>query len=136
MKKSIIITLCVALLLAFSATTVLAQDMAEAQSVTGDITIQRYTNIQSVTAYLSISGGKATAGGDVSAKATNNITVLVELQQLQSNGSWKTLDSWSDSKKGTFLSVTGSCSAPSGFTYRTKVTGTVAGETGYAYAEK
>lgn len=84
----------------------------------------RYSLTSSITASLSISGGKAHVAGNVSAKyASAHCSIKVQLQKKDSNGVWHGVKSWSNS--GTWgISAGGDVSVTSG-SYRTCVTATV-----------
>ena len=84
----------------------------------------RYSLTSSISAGLSISGGKAHVTGNVTAKyASAHCSIKVQLQKKDSNGVWHGVKSWSNS--GTLcVSAGGDYSVSSG-SYRTCVTATV-----------
>lgn len=84
----------------------------------------RYTLTSSISASLSISGGKASVAGRVSAKYANaNCSITVQLQKKDSSGVWHNVKSWSNSNSHA-TSAGGKVSVSSG-SYRTCVTATV-----------
>jgi len=97
-----------------------------------------YVYIDYVSSSLSISGGRATAGGTVVAFDPNTVKIKVELEyRSSSNSNWAVYNSnvYSDTKSNvTRLTGSGSCSISSGYQYRAKVTGTVNGENAIAYS--
>ena len=120
LKKLGVMLLCFSLLLVFPT-----------------IASARYSYISDVqSSFIISSGGQATCGGEVWGKQIYPVSITVELQQKQSNGSWLTVASWSDSATAYFARAAGSYSVPSGYTYRCYVTGTIYGENGYASVEK
>lgn len=86
-------------------------------------TPMRYSLTSSITASLSISGGKAHVAGNISAKyASAHCSIKVQLQK-KINGTWYGIKSWTSS--GTLsASAGGDISVTSG-SYRTCVTATV-----------
>ena len=101
----------------------------------GAVAYARYTYIDMVSASIAIVGGKATVDGTVSAFNQNTLNIVLVLERKPSGGTWSTYDSWSASKaNATRLSSSGSCTVPSGYSYRAKVTGTVNGESAVAYS--
>lgn len=84
----------------------------------------RYSLTSSISASLSISGGKAHVAGRVGAKyASAHCSIKVQLQKKGSNGAWYGVKSWTNS--GTLsTSAGGDVSVTSG-SYRTCVTATV-----------
>lgn len=84
----------------------------------------RYTLTASITAGLSISGGKAHVTGLVSAKyASAHCSIKVQLQKKGSNGVWHGVKSWTNS--GTLATSAGGDVNVSSGSYRTCVTATV-----------
>lgn len=120
MKKMVTIITLVAMLVGF--VSVVAQ--------------AEYTYIDYVTSGLSISGGKASAGGTVVAFDPNTIKIKIELEYRDSSSSpWSVYGTWNDSKANTTrFTYTDGCSVSSGYQYRSKVTGTVNGENAIAYS--
>lgn len=95
----------------------------------------RYSLTSSITASLSISGGKAHVAGNVSAKYTTaNCSIKVKLQKKGYDGVWRTLKSWSSS--GTWSASAGGDFAVTSGSYRTCVTATVTynGQSEHPYA--
>ena len=94
----------------------------------------RYTLTASITAGLSISGGKAHVTGLVSAKyASARCSIKVQLQKKDSNGVWHGVKSWTNS--GTQATSAGGYVNVSSGSYRTCVTATVTynGQSEYPY---
>lgn len=87
-------------------------------------TPMRYTLTSSISAGLSISGGKAHVTGNVCAKyASASCSIKVRLQKKDSSGAWHSVASWTNS--GTWsTSAGGDISVTSG-SYRTCVTAVV-----------
>lgn len=96
----------------------------------------RYNLTSSITASLSISGGKAHVAGIVSAKyASAHCSIKVQLQK-KINGTWYGIKSWTNS--GTLSTSAGGDYSVSSGSYRTCVTATVtyngSSEHPYAYS--
>lgn len=96
----------------------------------------RYNLTSSITASLSISGGKAHVAGIVSAKyASAHCSIKVQLQK-KINGTWYGIKSWTNS--GTLSTSAGGDYSVSSGSYRTCVTATVTyngnSEHPYAYS--
>jgi hypothetical protein len=119
LKKSLVLLLCLTIMLAVPI-----------------IASARYTYISGVEASFSIKNGQASCYGDLYGKQTYPLNIKVELQQKQTDGSWKTLATWTNSETAAYTDAGGSSSVPSGFTYRCYVTGTIYGENGYASVER
>ena len=84
----------------------------------------RYSLTSSISAGLSISGGKAHATGNISAMYTTaHCSITVKLQKKDSSGAWHTIKTWSNS--GTWSSSAGGDYSVSFGSYRTCVTATV-----------
>ena len=84
----------------------------------------RYTLTSSITAGLSISGGRAYVTGNISAKyASAHCSIKVQLQRKDSNGVWRGVKSWTNS--GTWETSAGGYVNVSSGSYRTCVTATV-----------
>lgn len=83
----------------------------------------RYSLTSTISASLSISGGKAHVAGNVSAKyADAHCSIKVQLQK-KINGTWYGVKSWTNS--GTWSTSTGGDVTVSSGSYRTCVLGTV-----------
>ena len=84
----------------------------------------RYSLTSSITASLSISGGKAHVAGNITAMyASAHCSIKVKLQKKGSDGVWRSVKSWTNS--GTLcVSAGGDVNVSSG-SYRTCVTATV-----------
>lgn len=94
----------------------------------------RYSLTSSISAGLSISGGKAHVTGMVSAKyASAHCSIKVQLQKKDSNGVWHGVKSWTSS--GTLSASAGGDVNVSSGSYRTCVTATVTyhGQSEYPY---
>ena len=89
-----------------------------------------YNNISSIVVGLNIDEdtGIAHCTGSVDAYYDVPVEVLVQLQVYQ-NGQWKTLMSWSNAGIGAILTG-GYYGVESGYTYRTKVTGSICNDLG------
>lgn len=122
MKKTVVIIVLVAMLV----------------GLYGTVALARYIYIDQVSASLAIVGGNATARGTIYAFDPNTITMKIELERkLTSGGSWSVYDNWNFSAPNTtYYTDSGGCSVTSGYTYRTKVTGTVRGENAVAYSSE
>ena len=84
----------------------------------------RYSLTSSISAGLSISGGKAHATGLLCAKYANaGCSIVVKLQKRDSSGVWHTVKTWSNS--GTLSTSAGGDYSVSSGSYRTCVLGTV-----------
>lgn len=97
----------------------------------------RYSLTSSITASLSISGGKAHVAGNVTAMyASAHCSIKVQLQKKDSNGVWRGVKSWTNS--GTLSTSAGGDYSVSSGSYRTCVTATVTyngnSEHPYAYS--
>jgi len=119
LKKVLPLLLCLTIMLAFPV-----------------VAYARYTYIDSVDSSFTIVNGTAECKGTVYGKTVYPIDVKVELQQKQSNGTWLTIETWTNSATAIRATKTGTYSVPSGYTYRCYVTGTIYGENGYASVEK
>ena len=87
--------------------------------------ILRFTYISAVSAKLSISGSTATVSGMIIPDSNYATDVTVRLQKLESNGTWSTVASWSDSNSAGYSSAGGSATITAGETYRTYTIGHV-----------
>lgn len=84
----------------------------------------RYSLTSSISAGLSISGGKAHVVGNISAMyASAHCSIKVQLQKKDSNGVWRGVKSWTSS--GTLSASAGGDYSVSSGSYRTCVTATV-----------
>lgn len=94
-----------------------------ASAATGNEIVPYFNHINSIYAWITIDEftGIATCVGEVRAKQMNPVKVVVQLQKLE-DGLWKTLETWTNT--GTYYATKdGNYCVPSGYTYRTKVTG-------------
>ncbi len=97
---------------------------AEEESHESPVIPTRYTLTSSITASLSISGGKAQVSGRVGAKYSGaSCSIKVTLQKKASNGAWYSVKSWT--KTGTSSVSTGGSVSVSSGSYRTCVTATI-----------
>lgn len=94
-----------------------------------------YVNISGTTGKLDISGIKAKCTATLKAKKSVNLSIKMELQKEKSNG-YETVETWTSSKTGTYLSMTESRNINILSTYRLKVTFTAGGETEVIYKYK
>ena len=84
----------------------------------------RYSLTSSISAGLSISGGRAYVTGNISAKyASAHCSIKVQLQKKDSSGIWRGVKSWTNS--GTWNSSAGGYVSVSSGSYRTCVTADV-----------
>lgn len=95
-------------------------------------TIVRFTNIKSYSCNCYISGLTLYASARLTAKSSMYLQIIMELQKY-SDGSYNTIETWSDSKTGTSLSLDASKLINIFSTYRIKVTFTAGGESTTAY---
>ena len=83
-----------------------------------------YSLTDSITAYLGISGGIASCGGQVSAiNHGSSCSVTARLQKKQTDNTWKTIKTWSSSGAN-HASASGTHTVSSG-SYRVKATATI-----------
>lgn len=122
MKKLLCTFLSVLFLVAVMATGLclaIAEDSDDARE-----SPMRYSLTSSISAGLSISGGKAHVVGNISAKyASAHCSIKVQLQKKDSNGVWRGVKSWTSS--GTLSASAGGDYSVSSGSYRTCVTATV-----------
>ncbi len=105
---------------------------ADSDSFVDDGEPTRYSVINTKSSYITISGVTATCFGKVTAKYSTNLKITLELQKL-SSGTYSTVKTWSDTKTGISLSVSGSKVINVFSTYRLKVTTTAGNETTIEY---
>lgn len=91
-----------------------------------------YVNISTCTASLSISGIKATCKASVKTSSSMSLKIKMELQKEKSSG-YETVETWTSSKTGTYLSVSESRNINILCDYRLKVTYTAGSETVTTY---
>lgn len=94
-----------------------------------------YVNIAKASGKLDVSGIKAKCTATLRAKKSVNLSIKMELQKEKSNG-YETVETWTSSKTGTYLSMTESRNINVLSTYRLKVTFTAGGETEVIYKYK
>ena len=85
----------------------------------------RYSYISVISASLQIRGSTAKATGRIVPSGNLATDISVKLQQQQSDGSWLTVASWSNSSSSGFCDAGGSATIVTGYTYRTYVVGHV-----------
>ncbi len=91
-----------------------------------------YINISDCYASLSISGIKSECSATIRAKKSAKLKIKMELQKEKSSG-YETVETWSDSKTGTILSMSKSRNINVLCNYRLKVTFTAGNETETIY---
>lgn len=88
------------------------------------IDLDEYSLTSSITASLGISGGVASCSGEVSAiNYGSSCSITARLQKKQTNGTWKTIKTWSSS--GTNHAYAGGTYTVSSGSYRVKATATI-----------
>lgn len=92
----------------------------------------RYSVIDSKASSIVISGVTAKCSGSVIAKYSTNLRITLELQKL-SSGSYSTVKTWTDSRTGVTITVSGSKVINVFSTYRLKVTTQAGNETVIEY---
>lgn len=120
MKRTL--TLIVAL---FTVISILTMSLAiETEPFEPPIDIDEYTLTNIISASLGISGGIATCSGQTSAiYFGSSCSVSARLQKQQTNGTWKTIKTWSSS--GTNHASAGGTHTVSSGSYRVKATATI-----------
>ena len=113
MKRFLSILLCVLLVLSL-----IGQADTERETF-------RYTYIYAIRANLSISGTSATVSGQILPRTPLPTDITVSLQEYQSDGTWSTVASWSDSNPAGESQAGGTVSVSSTSTYRAYVVGHV-----------
>lgn len=91
-----------------------------------------YTTIETNTAYISISGIKATCNATVTSQYSAQLKIKMELQKEKSNG-YETIETWTSSKYGYSMSYTESRNINIFCDYRLKATITAGSETIVVY---
>lgn len=89
---------------------------------------ERYSVISSGSYNLSISGLTATCYGSLKAQYSTSLKIKLELQK-KSSGTYSTIKTWSDSKTGVSITLSGSKTINPLSSYRLKVTFTAGSET-------
>ncbi len=92
----------------------------------------RYSVIATDTAAIRISGITANCSASLSASYSTSLKIKMELQKKKS-GSYSTIKTWSDSRTGTVLGISGSKTINPLSTYRLKTTFTAGNETVVRY---
>lgn len=95
---------------------------------TADEEPTRYTVISSNSYGILISGLKATCSGSLTAQYSTTIKIKLELQK-KSGGVYSTIKTWSDSKTGRSIALSGSKVINPLSSYRLKATFTAGSET-------
>ncbi|MCR4622577.1 MAG: hypothetical protein K5663_10905 [Clostridiales bacterium] len=85
----------------------------------------RFTYISSFSVRLSLSATSATVSGSIIPKTALPTDITVKLQEHQSNGSWSTIASWSNSDSSSGSEAGGSVSISANSTYRAYAIGHV-----------
>ena len=91
-----------------------------------------YVNISSADAYMTTSGIKTTCSASLSSKRSLSLKIKMEHQKKKSSG-YETVETWSSSKTGTYLSMSESRNINILCDYRLKVTFTAGSETEVVY---
>ncbi|MBR0510243.1 MAG: hypothetical protein IJJ85_09005 [Clostridia bacterium] len=108
---------------------------ADVELPADDPIIEEYVNIDECSCYCNISGITLYGSASLTAKSSMYLQIIIEVQKLTS-GEYKTIETWSDSKTGTSLSLSDDRLINVFSTYRIKVTFTAGSEstTLYSYA--
>ena len=91
-----------------------------------------YVNISLSSATLRISGIKATCNATLRSKSSVSLSIKMELQKKKSSG-YETVETWTSSKTGTYLSMDESRNINLLCSYRLKTTFTAGSETEVKY---
>lgn len=94
-----------------------------------------YVNIVKRDGTLTISGIKATCTSTLRATKSMNLSIKMELQKEKSSG-YETVETWTGSKTGTYLSMSESRNINVLSNYRLKITFNAGGETQVVYRYK
>ncbi len=107
---------------------------AQAAVINNDNTIVKpmYTTIGTNSAYISISGIKATCNAMFTSKNPTSLKIKMELQKEKSTG-YETIETWTSSKNGSSMSLTKSRNINIFCDYRLKVTFTAGNESVIVY---
>ncbi len=103
-----------------------------ATSKNNSIVSPLYTTIETNTAYISISGIKATCNATVTSQYSAQLKIKMELQKKKSTG-YETVETWTSSKYGYSMSYTESRNINVLCDYRLKATITAGSETIVVY---
>ena len=130
--KSIIALLLAVILLMQIAPCAFAEDT---ETPVDDPIIERYTNIDGAFCSCYISGITLYATATLTAKSSMSLKIKIEVQKLKS-GEYSTVETWTGSKTGIYLTLDEHRTINIFSTYRIKVTFTAGGEstTLYDYA--
>lgn len=104
-----------------------------AASSAGDEIQPLYAVIDNTTSSISISGIKATCKASVTASYSTSLKITMELQKEKSSG-YETVETWTKSGTGTYLSDNQSKTINIFSTYRLKTTFTAGGESVTLYS--
>lgn len=99
-----------------------------ADDTSDDADNTRYSVISMNTGALRISGITAKCNASLTASYSTTVSIKMELQKKKS-GAYETVKTWSDSRTGTTISLSGSRTINVLSTYRLKVTFTAGNET-------
>lgn len=91
-----------------------------------------YTTIETNSAYISISGIKATCNATLTSQVPTSLNIKMELQKEKSNG-YETIETWTKRKNGASMSFTESRNINVFCKYRLKATLTAGSETVVVY---
>lgn len=91
-----------------------------------------YVNINGKSANISISGIKANCTASLHSKSSMSLKIKMELQKEKSSG-YETIETWTSSKTGTYLTMSESRNINVLCDYRLKVTFTAENETEVVY---
>ena len=133
MYRKLKIALSLLFVLLFALQGLVAVFAADPETPVAEPVVERLSNIKSYDCSCYISGITLYASAELTAKSSMYLQITIELQKY-SGGSYNTVDSWTDSKTGTHLSMNVSKVINVFSTYRIKVTFTAGGESVVAYA--
>lgn len=105
---------------------------ASATVIEENVAVPYYTTIGTTSYAVSISGITASCRASITSKTSTTLKIVMELQKKGSSG-YSTVKTWSDSRTGTTLAVSGSKTINILSTYRLKVTFTAGSETKVYY---
>jgi hypothetical protein len=120
LKKLAVFILSIVLIFSFSLTAYAAENESGTTSVNGDISIMM-TYISSTYCNLDISSsGLAECSASVNAySGTDSVSISMYLQKY--NSGWSTVQQWSTSANGNYVSILKNYYVMSGYTYRVLV---------------
>lgn len=126
------ILIAFSLLFAFNGISILNTENVNAEMFNKSNIVPYYTDIQNCSVTFSISGIKANCKAKLIVEKSTKLKIKMELQKEKSNG-YETVETWSDSKTGTYLSMSESRNINVLSNYRLKVTFTAGNETETIY---